>query len=256
LFLRRAWWRQHDRTIGKVGDGANFVKRLSAKLGRNVHRECRALSCLRVDPAEADMPNDVLLTVLSDRSRFKLSLEIELDEDSCIRARHYSFDGNYAFGCTIHHEGQRIDRGINWPTEQEYYGIELPDRENVPYEELKSIVIEAKQDDPDDLPWIEYQNGNPTKESETTETLLEWLRRPVEDERLEDWGDSRISEYGIGIEIFDALSDEDRAHVGLALEDFGFVSSVVRARLDGSLEAFNLLMQQKNLQVVLVHDAV
>jgi hypothetical protein len=44
------------------------------------------------------MPEGVLLQILSDRSRFETPLEIELDEDRCIRARNYTFDGDYAFG--------------------------------------------------------------------------------------------------------------------------------------------------------------
>ena len=103
------------------------------------------------------MPLGDLLQILADRARFKTPLEIEIDENGCIRARHFTFDGNYSFGSTIHHEGQTIDRGVRWPTEQDYYPIEVPDKD-VPYEGLKSIVRDAKHDDPDDLPWIKYDN--------------------------------------------------------------------------------------------------
>lgn len=198
------------------------------------------------------MPEGILLKILADRSRFKTPLEIELDESRCIRACNYTFDGDYSFGSTIHHEGQAIDRGMSWPTEREYYGIELPNGGNATYEELKSLVVDAKHDDPDDLPWIRYdQYGAAVAESETKEALMEWLHRLVQDERLENWGDSRISEYGIGIEIFDALSDQECTRIGLVLGDFGFSSSVIQAQLEGSVETFNLLIEQKGLPVVL-----
>lgn len=202
------------------------------------------------------MPLGVLLQLLNDRSRFKTPLEVELDELGCIRARHFTFDGDYAFGSTIHHEGQAIDRGVSWPTEQDYYRIALPD-EDLPYEALKSIVQDAKDDDPDDLPWIEYdEHGNAIPGSETKERLLAWLQRPVEDDRLDSWGDCRISEYGIGIEIYEALSDEERYQIGLVLGDFGTISIAMQAQLEGSAESFNLLMGQKGIPVVLRSDAM
>ena len=71
---------------------------------------------------------------------------------------------------------------------------------------------------------------------------------------METWGDSRISEYGIGIEIYDVLSDEERGRVGLVLGDLGFSSTVIQARLEGSVEPFNLLMVQKGLPVVLRNE--
>lgn len=88
------------------------------------------------------------------------------------------------------------------------------------------------------------------------ERLLAWLQRPVEDDRLDGWGDCRISEYGIGIEIYEALSDEERGRIGLVLRDFGTISIVMQAQLEGSAEAFNLLMAQKGIPVVLRSAAV
>jgi hypothetical protein len=197
------------------------------------------------------MPEGILLKILADRSRFKTPLEIELDESRCIRACNYTFDGDYSFGSTIHHEGQAIDRGMSWPTEREYYGIELPNGGNATYEELKSLVVDAKHDDPDDLPWIRYdQYGAAVAESETKEALMEWLHRLVQDERLENWGDSRISEYGIGIESSTHCPTRSVPASGWFWGTLAFLQVSYRPSWR-ALETFNLLMEQKGLPVVL-----
>src|SRR5215213_5233570 len=47
------------------------------------------------------------------------------------------------------------------PTEREYYGINLPNRRLL-YARKRALVIEQAGLDPDDLPWVEYDEaGSP-----------------------------------------------------------------------------------------------
>ena len=132
---------------------------------------------------------------------------------------------------------------------------ELP-QHRIFYARKRALVIEQACLDPDNLPWVEYDpNGNPVAGTDSEARLEAWLDQVVTDERLDGWGDGRNSEYGIALDLLDALPESARGTLGLKRVDLGGpASSVPAVRMTGSLEQFNWIMRLHKLPFVLVTE--
>ena len=124
------------------------------------------------------------------------------------------------------------------------------------YARKRALVIDQACLDPDDLPWVEYDPaGQPFPGTDSDARLEAWLDQVVSDERLESWLDGRVSEYGVALDILEALPPAELTILGLCQVDLGGpASSVPAVRMTGSPEQFNWIMRKHKLPYVIVSE--
>jgi hypothetical protein len=180
-------------------------------------------------------------------------------EDDVLVAREFSIidgsDGDCGVSVRCSDGSESVHVHSMEPTEREFYGFELP-QHRILYAKKRALVIEQASLDPDDLPWVEYDpNGNPVAGTDSEARLEAWLNQVVTDERLDGWGEGRNSEYGVALDLLDALPESARGTLGLKRVDLGGpASSVPAVRMTGSLEQFNWIMRLHKLPYVLVTE--
>ena len=141
------------------------------------------------------------------------------------------------------------------PTEREFHGIKLPEGRML-YARKRALVIDQADLDPDDLPWVEYDAaGSPVPGTDSAARLEAWLDQVVSDERLENWLDARVSEYGVVLDILEALPPAVITTLGLRKVDLGGpASSVPAVQMTGSPERFNWVMLKHKLPFAIVSE--
>lgn len=141
------------------------------------------------------------------------------------------------------------------PTEREFHDIKLPQR-RILYARKRALVIDQADLDPDNLPWVEYNSaGIPVPGTDSAARLEAWLDERVSGERLENWIDGRISEYGVALDILEALPAAVLTVLGLREVNLGGpASSVPALQMTGSPERFNWIMRKHKLPFVIISE--
>jgi hypothetical protein len=140
---------------------------------------------------------------------------------------------------------------VDSPTMAEYYGLEWP--EGASYEEKKQAVMAAAGWDYDEeCEWLQVEeNGDALPEYETDEVIDAWLDSLISDvdiDRYLHFGERISTEYTPGFIIWDALTEEHRARLGLRESDLGGpASSVPCISTDASIDELNEALEQHGL---------
>ena len=160
-------------------------------------------------------------------------LRVEL-YGNVVKAPDCGFGENYDISVVFYHDKGKIEYGSNHPTRREYLVERFADKgwAQLTYEEKKLKISEFC--DGDGLmswnrSWVESNdNQEIDKSTDTEERLNQWL-----DEEIEDNGDCNVIEYVVGqsgdsvseylpgLEIYEFLSEAERAHLGMTLCNLG-----------------------------------
>ena len=173
-------------------------------------------------------------------------LRVELYGD-VVKAPDCGFGENYDISVVFYHDKGKIEYGSNHPTRREYLVERFADNgwEQLTYEEKKLKISDFCDDDGLlgwNRRWFESNdNQEVDKSTDTEERLNQWL-----DEEIEDNGDGNVLEYVVsrsshsvseflpGLEIYDFLSETERADIGMTQGSIGgpasgdVLASVVR----------------------------
>ena len=176
-------------------------------------------------------------------------LRLELDGD-IINAPDVGYGENYDVSVVFYHDKGKIEYGADIPTRREYLVAQMSGFADkgwaqLTYEEKKLKISEFC--DGDGLmswnrSWVESNdNQEIDKSTDTEERLNQWL-----DEEIENNGDGNVLEYVVsrsshsvseflpGLEIYDFLSETERAEIGMTQGSIGgpasgdVLASVVR----------------------------
>ena len=160
-------------------------------------------------------------------------LRVELYGD-VVKAPDCGFGENYDISVVFYHDKGKIEYGSNHPTRREYLVECFADKswEQLTYEEKKLKISDFCDDDglmSWNRSWVESNdNQEIDKSTDTEERLNQWL-----DEEIEDNGDCNVIEYVVGQsgdsvseylpgrEIYEFLSEAERAHLGMTLCNLG-----------------------------------
>ena len=163
-------------------------------------------------------------------------LRLELDGD-IINAPDVGYGENYNISVVFYHDKGKIEYGADIPTRREYLVAQMSGFADkgwaqLTYEEKKLKISEFC--DGDGLmswnrSWVESNdNQEIDKSTDTEERLNQWL-----DEEIEDNGDCNVIEYVVGhsgdsvseylpgLEIYEFLSEAERAQLGMTLCNLG-----------------------------------
>ena len=163
-------------------------------------------------------------------------LQLDWDGD-IIKAATVGYGENYDVSVVFSHDRSEIEYGADIPTRREYLveqmsGFADKGWAQLTYEEKKLKISEFC--DGDGLmswnrSWVESNdNQEIDKSTDTEERLNQWL-----DEEIEDNGDCNVIEYVVGqsgdsvseylhgLEIYEFLSEAERAHLGMTLCNLG-----------------------------------
>jgi hypothetical protein len=141
----------------------------------------------------------------------------------------------------------------------EYYGLELP--EGASYEQKKQAVMAAAGWDYDEeCEWLQVdENGDALPEYETDEVIDTWLSSLISDvdiDRYLHFGERIATEYTPGFIIWDALTEEQRARLGLREADLGGpASSVPCISTNASIDELNEVLERHGLMFIFVNEA-
>jgi hypothetical protein len=147
---------------------------------------------------------------------------------------------------------------VDSPTMAEYYGLELP--EGASYEQKKQAVMAAAGwDYEEECEWLQVdENGDALPEYETDEVIDAWLSSLISDvdiDRYLHFGERIATEYTPGFIIWDALTEEQRARLGLRESDLGGpASSVPCISTNASIDELSEALEQYGLPFVFVGD--
>jgi hypothetical protein len=147
---------------------------------------------------------------LGDRTQ---PLALQIDRSGRIYAVECVFDDG--FNLTFGHPEGDISIRIDAPSNREHLLDRQELQEPWSYPEIRDALVKSRFGDLYDCPWLEFDdNGKPTPASDCSQSFEAWLDEPVESHPY-------VSEYLPGYWIYEALSEEERAHEFMCEVDCG-----------------------------------
>ena len=168
-------------------------------------------------------------------------LEIKVDESAhgCLEAANMEYSNNFRIGLVFIHDKGEIEYAADLPTRREYLvenmsGFDDKGWAKLTYEEKKLVLSDHWVYESES--WFKSNDNQEIDESaDTEERLNQWLEVEMEDDGDGDVDaylcrNHRITESLPGSEIYDCLSEAERAEIGI-METGGPASGEVLAVL-------------------------
>jgi len=188
---------------------------------------------------------------LQDLRKRKEPLSLVIDENGCVEALRYSFDGPHDYNLTVWHPEGDLDLGIDNPTLREWYDADIESFQGLSYEAKKARLLETITDCGDEhlleegLPWDDTEEG-----------MNSWL-----DQNDHERGNDRYfwryhHPYCVGHPIHDVLSPEEQDTSGIWEIDIGTPDSdgCLVTYVECTMAALNDLIRRKKLPFAVVED--
>lgn len=153
---------------------------------------------------------------------------------------------------------------LSSPSYGDCFGIDLS--QHASFEELKRATMEAVGwGDEDQFPWCDLDDDDEVlPETDTLERLVAWLKSPLGSDGWTDWEWSLMERwvvdeatiYAPGLQIYAALSEDERRDLSLSYADLGGpASSVPCVTSMATLDKLNEAMLLKSLPFLFVSES-
>jgi hypothetical protein len=142
---------------------------------------------------------------------------------------------------------------IAHPTHKQFYGVEVSN--DAPYADKKQAIREATGWDFDEeFQWLKTDaEGNAIPETDTLQTITDWLNAEIDLDKLEYWGQRTMSQYAPGFSFMSALSSSEIEALRLREADLGGpASSVPCVSTSATVEELNRVIAQRGLPFLFV----